>query len=508
MPPVRALSTSQRALQAPRVDAPAPGLRAILGDSRFAAFVDLVAPGVESIFVQPAALPSAGGWQWTKPREQPDVASAIAYHLLAAEQREAVDLAPLLGRRAPYLARAVGLSYRRDAVVSRVAIDLDGRYPPPEVVARLAARFGRERLLVCSSSGRAGHFHVHARIAPMPMVEARANFGELLGELGFPLLSGGCEVYPSSGNCRLPFGLGGCDLYTDSEMEFPVQWRPLYLAELLAERDAIDLRRRAMTAGGLEPAKRAEQPAPAALPTKPGRLSTKPAKVADLRAGGDVARWWRDGVDAGERDAAIFALARYLRRLGYNEARAVAELQGWIDRGGLRRSRAARNGRDLMLQRNAHVPGVVARVYKHLPPRALRAHLTPSEVARVVAIAEQRCPGDEARAVALLLDVLPWFKGATLAGFDAVRLHRDRWTRLLGRRGNGYARLRSALELFDRGMPHLRDERATTWHLRGGAFPFDLEQPGRALVATTGQTFRRIYVAARAVARGPATCAR
>jgi len=492
MPPVRALSTPQRALQAPRVDAPAPGLQAILGDPRFATFVDLVAPGAESIFVQPEGLPSAGGWQWTKPREQPSAATAIAHHLLAAEQRAPV---PLAGR----IVRAVGLSYCDDAVISRVAIDLDGRYPPPEVVARLAARVGRERLLVCSSSGRAGRFHVHARIAPMPMREARAAVAELLGDLGFPLLSGGCEVYPAKGNGRLPFGLGGCDLYTDDGLEFPVQFRPLYLAELLADRDAIDLRRRPMTARGLEPAKPATTPPPP--PAKPAPLSTKPAKVAELRAGVDVARWLRDGVDAGERDAAIFALARYLRRKGRSEAQAVAELQAWIDRGGLRRSRGARRGRDLRHQRNVYVPSVVARVYAYLPPKALRAHLTAREVAAVVAIAEQRCPGDEARAVALLLDVLPRFKGAILDGFDAVRLHRDHWTRLLGRRGNGYARLRSALELFDRGPSHLRGERATTWHLRGGAFPFDPEQPERALVATTGRTFGRIYAAARAVAR-------
>lgn len=490
MPPVRALSTSQRALQAPRVDAFAPGLQSILGDPRFATFVDLVAPGAESIFVQPEGLPSAGGWQWTKPREQPDVASAIAHHLLAAEQRAPV---PLAGR----IVRAVGLSYRDDAVISRVAIDLDGRYPPPEVIARLASRVGRERLLVCSSSGRAGRFHVHARIAPMPMRDARAAVGELLGDLGFPLLSGGCEVYPATGNGRLPFGLGGCDLYTDDGLQFAVPYRPLYLAELLADRDAIDLRRRAQSSRGLETAK----PAPTLLPTKPAPLSTKPAKVADLRAGVDVARWLRDGVDAGERDAAIFALARYFRRIGRDEARAVAELQAWIDRGGLRRSRGAKSGRDLRYQRDVYAPSVVARVYAHLPPKALRAHLTAREVAAVVAIAEQRCPGDEARAVALLLDVLPRFKGATLGGFDAVRLHRDHWTRLLGRRGNGYARLRSALELFDRGASHLRGERATTWHLRGGAFTFDPEQPERALVATTGRTFGRIYAAARIVAR-------
>ena len=497
MPPVRARSTSQRALQAPRVDVPARGLHAILGDARFAAFVDLVAPGVESIFVQPEGLPSANGWQWTKPREQPDATSAIAHHLLAAEQRTPVDLAPLLGRRAPYMVRAVGLSYRDDAVVSRVAIDLDGRYPPPEVVARLAARVGRERLLVCSSSGREGRFHVHARIAPMPIREARAAVEELLGDLGFPLLSGGCEVYPAKGNGRLPFGLGGCDLYTDDLLEFPVQFRPLYLAELLADRDVIDLRRRAQSSGGLEVAK----PATTLLPTKPAPLSTKPAKVADLRAGVDVARWLRDGVDPGERDAAIFALARHFRRLGRGEEQTVAELQAWIDRGGLRRSRGAKSGRDLRHQRNLYVPSVVARVYAHLPPKAQRAHLTAREVAAVVAIAEQRCPGDEARAMTLLLDVLPRFKGAILGGYDAVRLHRDLWTRLLGRRGNGYARLRSALELFDRGAPHLRGERATTWCLRGGAFTFDPEQPARALVATRGRTFGAIAADARAVAR-------
>ena len=497
MPPVRARSTSQRALQAPRVDVPARGLHAILGDARFAAFVDLVAPGVESIFLQPEGLPSAGGWQWTKPRKQPDLEAAIAHHLLAAEQRAPV---PLAGR----IVRAVGLSYRDDALISRVAIDLDGRYPPPEVVARLAARVGRERLLVCSSSGREGRFHVHARIAPMPMREARAAVAELLGDLGFPPRSGGCEVYPATGNGRLPFGLGGCDLYTDDGLEFPVQFRPLYLAELLADRDAIDLRRRAQSSGGLEVAK----PATTLLPTKPAPpstrpapLSTKPAKVADLRAGVDVARWLRDGVDPGERDAAIFALARHFRRLGRGEEQTVAELQAWIDRGGLQRSRGAKSGRDLRHQRNVYAPSVVARVYAHLPPKALRAHLTAREVGRVVAIAEQRCPGDEARAVALLLDVLPRFKGATLGGFDAVRLHRDHWTRLLGRRGNGYARLRSALELFDRGASHLRGERATTWHLRGGAFTFDPEQPARALVATRGRTFGAIAADARAVAR-------
>lgn len=497
MPPVRALSTSQRALQAPQVDARAPGLHAILGDARFATFVDLVAPGVESIFVRPEELHGPG---WTRPPRQPEVATAIAYHLLAAQQGAPVDLAPLLGRRSPYIVRALGVSYRDDAVISRVAIDLDGRYPPPDVVARLATRVGRERLLVCSSSGRPGHFHVHARIAPMPMREARAAIGDLLGDLGFRLLAGGCEVYPDRRNCRLPFGLGGCELFDDADLELGVPYRPLYLAELLADRDAIDLRRRAKPARGLEPVK-----------VKLAPLSTKPAKVADLRAAVDVARCWRDGVEAGERNDALFALARDLRYRGHSEREAVAELQRWIDRGGLRRSRVAVSGHALRRQRDVEVPRVVARVYAYLPPKALRAHLTAREVAAVVAIAEQRCPCDADRAIVLLLDVLPRFKGAILRGFDAVRLHRDHWARLLGRRGNGYARLRSELDLFDRGRAHLRRERATTWHLRGGALfdpeqperalPFDPEQPERALVAMRGRTFGAIAADARAVAR-------
>jgi len=424
------------------------------------AYFDLVCHGVNLVSVQPESCPwtPEEGWKWTKTRI--DVKRSVVAHLLASQTGQPSRL----GRRG---IRAAGLSYRPDATTSRITIDLDGKhgYEPAKVVAALAAIVGRDRLMVTSSSGSPGHYHCHARVSPMRMDEAVAASRVLLDRAGFKWKLGGAETYPSTGNCRLPFGLGGCELFEDEQLQVGHQETWQELTKRLCGMPTLVFQ------SGSPPGSRAR------------RHVRSRARARNAETAARIERWRANGVERHERNQALFDLVVDGRCRGLTEDEVIRELQGWIDGGGLARSAVARKPGGIAKQRNQVLPDVVERVYGYPPPAKQKANLTDTEIAWVVEIAKERCPKRRAHAVVLLLDVLPWFKAAWLEGRTDVTLGQKEWARTLGRRGDGYALLRRQLHLFKQTSHYVIGERSTTWCLTEPV-PFESRQPTERLVST------------------------
>ena len=458
---------------APERAAPAPE------DSALATYLQLVGRGFAIVSVQPTDLPRSptDGWEWRASRAALD--SAVEAHLRISQTEQPARI----GHRR---INAVGLSYRADAVIDRGTIDLDGKHghDPATIVAQLAALVGRERLLVTSSSGREGHYHCHVRFPPMPLAAARAALLALLAAVGVPERRGGTEVYPHRTNCRLPFGLGGCELFEDVELKQGARlpWQDLTVR--LVALPPLDLSPWSRRAASAQPTQKP--------PRANGAAAVNHGVDAEARA--RIERWWRDGVERGERNEALFALARDCQRRSLLEGEAVQKMQHWIDDGGLRRSAEARSSRRLARQRDVVVPDLIARVYGRPLRRVEPVPLTKGEVAYLVELAKARCGEDAPKAV-----VLPSFKGAWIRGRDEVKLSREVWTRTLGRRGGGYAEVRQALGLFALAAPYVIDECPYTWRLVG-AFPFEEDQPARQLVVprSPGQKWKATVVLAKA----------
>lgn len=486
-------SPAPPAVVAPRApDAPVASTAPPSASSGLEAYLELVCHGVARVSVQPESLPwtPEDGWRWLA--TQIDAKRSVAAHLLASQTGQPSRL----GRRN---VRAVGLSYRPDATTSRITIDLDGKhgYEPAKVVAALGALVGRGRLLVTASSGSPGRYHCHARIPPMRVDEAVAATRALLTAAGFAWRLGGAETYPSGSNCRLPFGLGGCELFEDEHLQVGRKEGWQELTRRLCEMPTLAFQSGSPTDGRARP-----------------RIRSR-ARVRDAETAARIERWREDGVDPHERNQALFDLVVDGRRRGLTKDETLRELQEWIDGGGLARSAAARKPGGIAKQRNQVLPDVVERVYGYPPPPRQEANLTETEIARVVEIAEERCPKQVAHAVVLLLDTLPLFKAAWLEGRTDVTLGRKEWARTLGRRGGGYAPLRRQLRLFQQASHYVIGERSTTWRL-AESFPFESRQPSERLVSTNPRPARKrvgpepsrpqkavwVLAAAKRIARG------
>lgn len=462
----------------------------------FQRFCEVVAVGVADVYLVPSALPlQEGGQQWRKfaTGRRINPSAALATHLLAGELDSGIGLD---GYNKDAVS-VVGFSYRAEAVVPYVSLDLDGKargYAPTEIFARLNEHFGPGRFLAHSGSGRPGRIRCSALVPEMPLGQITARMMALVTALGYPPIKGGLEIFPATGNGRLPFGLGGRTVFRGPDLEpdeLSYHWTAL--VEWLLDGVPLNFTRRRKARAGTT---RVADLAPAKKP---------PQQVASLaRAWADpwsqVARWWKDGVEKHERDTALFALVRDCRLRGLGEEEAVSKLGRWIGAGGLARSSLGSDRRALARECNVHVPGIARRVYARPPPRLKQVHLTAREIAAAVALADQRCPDDACEAILLLLDILPWFKSAWLAGLDGVLLHSKRWATLLNRR-KGYPRIRAALRLFVRGRNYVAGERSITWHLFSpSAFAFDRVRPKRRQFATRDRPARHVLADARDVA--------
>lgn len=187
-------------------------LAEIVAHPTFKRFCAIVTPAVASTYVLWAER--GAGMFLGRPAAQKAIphAAALAAHLLAGDFGCAVALEGCKRDRV----RGVGFSYRDDAETSRVAIHLAARfcgYEPAEIVGRLAARVGYDRLLVTSSGDPRGGYVCHLRVPPMGVGAARGRVATLLEAIGFAPRSGVIEVHPTSRPGLLPFGLGGREFF-------------------------------------------------------------------------------------------------------------------------------------------------------------------------------------------------------------------------------------------------------------------------------------------------------
>ena len=205
-------------------------------DVRLRTFAELFAPGLTA-WVDPyvrdtyAEIEGKHGWQWRPCKRPINLWRGLAAHIAAGAENEPQPFRD--DERA--LTRAIGLGGHATTLVSVVNVDLDGmKYDPAAVVAAVLSVVG-PRFLVTSGSGKPGRYRVLMPIAPLPQWKVQEHMAELLGELGYPPVKGGVEVYPSRSNSRLPFGAGGCLLF-DRALKGPGERRHPYalLDELVA----------------------------------------------------------------------------------------------------------------------------------------------------------------------------------------------------------------------------------------------------------------------------------
>lgn len=504
-----------------------------MADPFFERFVRLVAPSPPAMYtgrvhLQHATLPRAKneGWQWRCHNEPLDLARALGAHVTAgALTDEPQPYRDRYGDDRDKTINAVGLCAAPGERCGYANIDLDGVYYVPVLLVVALRNTLRERpdapdpMMVTSSSGRPGRYRVLVRLASeLSVVQLQTCMARLLTALGYPPRAGGVEVYPSTHNGRLPFGRGGCEVFTDAALVHRERHHPLTLVERFFHLPAVDL------VAALERARRAapavprlpQRPAAPRAPTHPVHAPMPPVRRLRPLVGSGVlnraqiaaqARVLLDqGVSGpGERYRARYILAMDARYRGTPLRQAVADYCDWVHRGGIGRSRLGRQRRGVAREvREAEA------AFRHIYNRPLNtsqtvAHLTRGEIACVVGIAEHTAARGyvAAEVCHFLLLRLPAFKGAALAGMDDTPMHHDQWADGVSRR---WAELRAACELFElpprsHYVPQACDPTNAhpyRWRIRPGAFAFDpAPAPARALVATRARTPRQVYSAAR-----------
>lgn len=386
-------------------------------------------------------------------------------HLAAALEQDA----QLLGE---HWVRAVGVRLPRDTEVTLVSIDLDGGYPVQEFVAALEKRIGQRRLLITPGSGTEGRYRLWLMLAsPLPVQDVRPTMGRLLREIGYPMKPGAAEVYPdASHNGRLPFGMGASRRFS-AQLNPSLPKSPFELLEALQ-------RLRPLNLSGYRTSPRKQRVRRPDSRRRKG-MGSLPWEVRQL---------WKRGVGGeGERDAALRELTWGLHRQGRSRREAKQMLRTWVTKGGLNRSRVAKNSKALERTLRVDIPRVVDNYYDEYK-QALPApeHITRQDTQRVVELSkaiEQVTGIAESALATFLLRLLPFYRGAERAGFrppDAepgdtrptIRLHRDTWLWAANGTGHDYIELRDACGLFeDAGLPYRPeklcpnpgDARCKTW---------------------------------------------
>ena len=429
--------------------------------------------------------------QWIHPKGLTD---AEVYSLPEVHLAAALECDPLPFRE--YWVRGVGVCLPRDTPVQLLSIDLDGGYPAQEFIAALERRIGPRRILITAGSGREGRYRLWLMAAtPLPVQDVRPTVGRLLREIGYPMKPGSAEVFPdASHNGRLPFGIDACRRFS-SQLN---PGRPQSPLELLAALER--LRPVNLTGYSASAIKKRRVRRPDSRRRK--ALGSLPYEVRQL--------WNRGVAGEGQRDMALRELTWALHRKGHSRRETKQMLRSWVRKGGLSRSRVAKNPKAFERTLRADIPRVVDHYYddykqalpapEHLTRRDTRCVIDQSKaVAELTGIAES--------AVAtFLLRLLPFFRAAEHAGFrppDAnpgdtrptIRLHRDTWLWAAAGTGYGYIELRDACGLFeDAGLPYRPeklcpnpgDARCKTWIC---TFKFQhIPSPARPVI----EDFRRL----------------
>lgn len=367
---------------------------------------------------------------------------------------------------------AIGARFRKDERTCILNFDLDGRTNAREFVRSLES-IGVRGLLT-SSSGKPGKFRYLVFFDRWHTIgEAQALGKTLCESLGFKVKRGAVEIFPGPVNGRLPCGYGALTVYDPAYLNdgialtLPAFLRTFYAlprvdlvrivdelqlspeheericTELLSEFEHENAANEARTV-------RAERP------LEQSRLRGK------ARVPKDVLRWETHGVEPGERQRALVALAMHAWFQKKNEQKAVEWIAKWVRQGGLRRSNIMHERKDAIGYQIADLPRIVQGIFAicetftiqtiNAPPVNLSAAdvlLLNADVERVIAL------GKWTRACVerFVWKTLPRYKGAYLAGKNddkgrpIVRMHWKIWRDAVTKHAD-YVGLRKALGWF------------------------------------------------------------
>ncbi len=450
-------------------------------------------------------------WQWYPVRrKQPSIAyvrSAVEAHLIAGETGEPCHL----DGEGPI--RAIGAKFRKDALTCILNVDLDGRYDVREVL-RSFASVGVHGLLM-SSSGRPGRYRFLVFLDRWYTIDEMQVLGKTLCEsLGFKANAGGLEIYPSTGNGRLPGALGSLTRYLPTNLDAGTN---LSLPEFLREMHDLPRVNIASIVDELQfSAERSDQDErifsdifpkfetvlleleqPSNDPHTRARESRKRGKTQFEKK---VLRWITSGVEPGERQRALVALVIYAHREGKNHGETVAWMHDLIVRGLLDRSNFVHEFENAIERQINDVPRIVTNIrtlcgtFGHRAVNAPLAHLSAedlvllsADVERVIAL------GKWTRACVerVVMTMLPYFKGACVdehvddQGRPIARIHWTIWANAAGKHAD-YVGLRDALGWFvpiSDYLPRIWAKNPDDAHARTWAFVPRLtnEAPKRAL---------------------------
>lgn len=460
--------------------------RVVVDRATAAAFVDLFLPALAT---NPQAYQKGAMYmqvakgdvrRWVALQKRVDVRELVAAHLAAGEAD--APQATTAGRL-----RAIGAQFGSGDLVRVLNVDLDGGVEPVPVVRELRRLLGSASTLVVSGSGLSGRYRVLVRIVDTPVEQARELATRLLASIGVPVAPGKAEIYPSTKNGRLPFGMGGCTVFVDEALQASERRCPWELVEHLLEAPRVDLRKVLEQQLELQPVATQKEPEKQQA-SKGRRVRAVDPVVRNVRH----ADLLHNGASPGARDAEVFIAYRllYTQALSMSSsekhARALAKRNAreWVQSVGIARTQRAKEHRGL--ERELQDVDRKLDAIRYPMARPAPRHLTAPEIERVVALADATPGVDRAALVALLLRVLPVFKAAAVAGMPA-RYHRDEWAKHAG--GARYAVLRQASGLFVQVAPHRSkalmrklgrpesDATAKTWAC---TFTFDAVAPARA----------------------------
>jgi hypothetical protein len=326
---------------------------------------------------------------------------------------------------------------------------------------------------------------------PCTIRELKSLVRETFAGVGLRLVPGSIEVYPATGNGRMPLGFRGNVRFYDDDLTrarpFPFDEMLLHF-KLLPAFDLDEAHARFANVPSIEERWDDETNQPNAQKTpKCSKRTQAPTPL-------EVERWRAHGAGPDERLSAIKALIRDDWFLGLSQDQTEDDLCQWVRQGGIARTNFAKRYKGKAKARQiADMPRQVANIRRLLdtmprPTRARAANLSAREILALVPMVERaakKAGTTVKRAGSFALAMLPRWKGtdAQTRNETGIQVHRDKWRDAAGDRGD-YARLRKAFDLWLPVSGYLPQTRAagkapysTAWTC---SFAFDNERPARA----------------------------
>lgn len=453
------------------------------------------------------------------------VRDAVIAHLSAGEANEPW---PLDGEGKIH---AIGVRFGKDELTCIMNVDLDGRYDVREVL-RSFESIG-VRGLLASSSGKPGKYRYLVFLDRWYTIGELCELAKKLCEsLGFKVEKGAIEIFPSAVNGRKPCGYGALTVYDPScldqgeRLNLPAFLHRFYTLPRVELARIVDELK--FSTGQYEricwdiwSEFENEKPANEVRVEHTERPLEQSRLRGKTRIPKDVSRWERQGVEPGERQRALAALAMHGWFQKKNEQETSEWLAKWVRQGGLRRSNLMRErSHDPIGYQIADLPRIVQGIFAICETFKIRtinaspAHLSPGDVLLLNADVERVVAmGKWTRACVerFVMAILPRYKGACVAGKNddkgrpIVRMHWKLWREAVTKHAD-YKGLRSALGWFDAVTDYLPERiakaryddesraYATTW-----AFVPNLtkDAPKQAL----GTSWSAMVVRARKLAR-------